>query len=106
MDECVFCKIIKGELPTSKVYEDDEFVAFGDINPKAPVHVLVVPKIHIEVNQLTEAVAGKWLMTSGVVAKNLGISQAYQLKIHVGKGAGQEVDHVHMHVLGGWREEV
>ena len=108
MPDCIFCKIIKGEVPSAKAYEDDEFVAFADIHPKAPVHVLVVPKEHIEsVNRLeNEQLAGKWLLTARAVAHKLGIGRAYQLKVHVGKEAGQEVDHVHMHVLGGWRGEV
>lgn len=108
MPDCIFCKIISGELPSTKIYQDDEFVAFADIHPKAPVHVLVAPKKHIEsVNRLeNEQLAGKWLLTARAVAHKLGIGKAYQLQVHVGRGAGQEVDHVHMHVLGGWRGEV
>mgnify|MGYP001598686121 CR=1 FL=1 len=103
--DCVFCKVIAGEVPSSMVYQDGEFVAFADINPKAPVHVLVVPKVHIEsVNELdNEALAGKWLLTAKTVAHKVGVGQAYRLKMYVGAGAGQTVAHLHMHILGGWK---
>lgn len=101
---CIFCQIIRGELPSTQVYQDDEFVAFADIHPKAPVHVLVVPKEHIEsVNQLKDGeLAGKWLLTARAVAHKLGIGKAYQLKLYVGAEAGQTVGHLHLHVLGGF----
>lgn len=106
MPECIFCKIINKQLPSKLIYEDEEFVAFDDINPKAPVHVLVVPKKHIEsINGLTEAdegLAGRLLLTAKKVAGKLGIVAAYKLKIYVGAGAGQTVWHLHVHMLGGF----
>lgn len=106
MPECIFCQIVKRQLPSQIVDEDEEFVVFQDINPKAPVHVLAVPKRHIgSVNELTTAevdLAGKWVLTAKKVAEKLGIGKAYQMKIAVGREAGQTVDHLHMHVLGGW----
>ncbi|OGY17710.1 MAG: hypothetical protein A2784_00880 [Candidatus Chisholmbacteria bacterium RIFCSPHIGHO2_01_FULL_48_12] len=104
MPDCIFCKIISGALPGTKVYEDEEFVAFADIHPEAPVHVLVVSREHIEsVNRLKdERLAGKWLLTARAVAHKLGIGKAYQLKVCVGALAGQTVEHLHMHVLGGF----
>ena len=106
MPDCIFCKIISGEIPSTKVYEDGEFIAFNDINPKAPVHVLVVPKKHVaSVNELNEAdkgLAGGLMLVAKVVAQKLGIDTAYQLKVYVGKDAGQRGYHLHMHILGGW----
>ncbi len=105
-NDCIFCKIVNKELPSAVVWEDAEFVAFGDINPKAPVHVLVVPKVHIEsVNAVTEAerdLLGKWLLTAKEVAHKVGVGDAYQLKMYIGAGAGQTVGHLHLHILGGW----
>lgn len=109
MSECIFCKIINKQLPSKLIYEDEEFVAFDDINPKAPVHVLVVPKKHIEsVNGLTEAdqgLVGRLLLTTKKVAGKLGIVAAYRLEIYVGAGAGQTVFHLHLHLLGGFRQK-
>ena len=106
MSDCIFCKIINKQLPSEIVYEDDEFVAFKDIKPKAPVHVLVVAKEHIEsVNKLAdEALAGRWILTAKKVAQDLGIGEAYRLKVYVGEKAGQTVWHLHLHILGGWKE--
>ena len=106
MPECIFCKIIKREIPSTLVYEDEAYVAFEDIHPKAPVHVLVVPKVHIEsVNSLTDkeqGLAGGLMLAAKRVAEKLRIAKAFQLKVYVGAGAGQNVFHIHMHVLGGW----
>ena len=106
MSDCLFCNIINKQLPSKTVYEDDEFVAFEDIHPKAPVHVLVVPKKHIKwVNDLRDEdkeLAGKWLLTARAVADKVGIGEGYKLQISVGGKGGQEVWHLHMHILGGW----
>lgn len=106
MPECIFCQIVKRQLPSQIVAEDAEFVVFRDINPKASVHMLVVPKKHIgSVNELTTTevdLAGRWVLMAKKVAEKLGIGRAYQIKVAVGKGAGQTVEHLHMHVLGGW----
>ena len=108
MPKCIFCQIVKRQLPSQIVDEDEEFVVFRDINPKAPVHVLVVPKRHIgSVNELTTTeadLAGRWVLMAKKVAEKLGIGRAYQLKVAVGREAGQTVEHLHLHILGGWKE--
>ena len=99
MDDCIFCKIIKGEIPTNKVYEDDEILAFYDINPAAPVHMLVCPKIHVEsLNELEDtALMSELLQTVKAVTKKIGL-KAYKTQINTGKEAGQEVFHLHIHI--------
>ena len=100
---CVFCKIANSELPSAKVLESDEFVAFHDINPKAPVHVLIIPKKHIETFQAADALTMA-AMTPFIqeVAKILMVDKAgYRLIVNVGKDGGQEVYHLHFHLLGG-----
>ena len=109
MEECTFCKIIKGNIPSKKVYEDEEVLAFHDINPLAPVHVLVIPKKHIE--KLSEAsdndieILGKLQIIAAKVAKDLGIGEAFRVLNANGKDAGQSVFHIHYHVRGGWKKE-
>ncbi|WP_117237461.1 histidine triad nucleotide-binding protein [Thermus sediminis] len=104
--DCVFCRIIAGELPSRKVYEDGGFVAFHDIRPKAPVHVLVVPKEHIAKlsdypdDEEGEGKLGALFRTANRVARVLGL-EGYKLQVHVGEKGGQEVFHVHVHVMGG-----
>ncbi|MCH4188033.1 MAG: histidine triad nucleotide-binding protein [Megasphaera sp.] len=106
MEDCLFCKISQGEIPSTKVYEDDDFFAFKDINPVAPVHVLVVPKKHIaNIASLTEedaAVAGKMLYAIQKVAHLLGLDKdGYRVVFNTGEKAGQTVLHMHAHILGG-----
>jgi len=106
MSECVFCRIIKGELPSSKVYENDDIVVFKDINPAAPIHVLVVPKVHIEsleaLNQDNMEVVPKIHAAILEVTKILGINKdGYRVVVNCGKNGGQTVPHLHYHVLGG-----
>ncbi len=106
MEDCVFCKIIKGEIPSEKVYEDDEILAFKDINPVAPVHVLVVPKKHIanllEVKDEDNYIIGKIYKTINKIAKDLNIEEdGFRVIVNCGKDAGQEVMHLHFHLLGG-----
>lgn len=110
MSECVFCKIIAKKIDAKIIYEDDLVVAFNDIHPLAPVHVLVIPKMHItSVNDLTELekgekVAGRLIMTAKKIAQERGISQkGYKLLIRTGNDGGQEVPHLHLHLLGGAR---
>lgn len=100
---CVFCKIIKGEIPSNKVLENDEFLAFHDINPKAPIHVLVIPKKHIEnFQQVKPELMAKATDFIQQVAKVLGIDKnGYRLINNCGIDGGQEVMHLHFHVLGG-----
>ncbi len=107
MADCIFCKIIAGEIPTELVHEDGEIVGFKDINPQAPVHLLIVPKRHIEtLNTLDEKdshLIGKMALVAKGLAKEFGVDRSgYRLIINVEKGGGQEIFHLHMHLLGGW----
>lgn len=105
----MFCRIIAGELPAKKVYEDEDFVAFHDIRPKAPVHVLVVPKEHIEKlsdypdSEEGEKKLGALFRTANRVATQVLELDGYRVIVNVGEKGGQEIFHVHVHVLGGWR---
>lgn len=106
MEDCLFCKIINKEIPTEFVYEDDDIIAFKDIHPLAPVHILVIPKRHISsVVDLTEKetkLIGKIVLTAKEIADNLGISEnGYKLLLRVGNYGGQEVGHIHLHLIGG-----
>ena len=105
---CIFCKIIAGNLESKLVFESDNFVVFEDINPKAPVHVLVVPRNHIanvnDINEHDQEIMGTVFEVIQTVAKKMSIAEAYQLKVNNGAGAGQVVDHLHIHLLGGWAE--
>ena len=102
MSDCIFCKIISGEFGTEFVHENEYAVVFKDINPKAKIHLLVVPKTHVEsLNELEdEALLGKLMMTVKEVTKKLGI-QSFKTLINTGKEAGQEVFHLHIHILSG-----
>ncbi len=105
---CVFCKIIKQEIPADIVFEDSEVIAFNDINPIAPVHVLVIPKRHIvsvvDIEEGDTLLMGKLIMAAKKIADDLKISKkGYKLLIRVGKNGGQEVGHIHLHLLGGAR---
>jgi len=107
--DCVFCRIIAGELPAKKVYEDEHFVAFHDIHPKAPVHVLVVPKEHVDRlsdypdDESGEKKLGALFRTVNRVATKTLKLDGYRVIVNVGEKGGQEIFHVHVHVLGGWR---
>lgn len=102
MDNCIFCKIANKEIPSTLIYEDDYTVAFNDLNPQAPTHVLVIPKKHYaSLNELDdENVMSGLLNAVKQVTKKLGITD-YRTVINTGKGAGQEVFHIHLHVLSG-----
>ena len=104
--DCVFCKIIKKEIPAEVVFEDEDVFAFKDIHPIAPVHILIIPKKHIEsINDLKEEdtnLAGKMIMTAKKIAKDFDISEkGYKLLIRTGEWGGQEVPHIHLHLIGG-----
>lgn len=104
--ECIFCKIVDKSLPAEILYEDADILAFNDIKPIAPAHVLIIPKSHIEsVNDLTENqiyLAGKMIFIARDIAKKLGIDgDGYKLLIRTGKNGGQEVPHLHLHLIGG-----
>ena len=105
MADCIFCKIIKNEIPSNKIYEDDKILAFHDVNPEAPVHFLVIPKEHIEsVNDLTlensNIIAHIFLQIKKIVTE-LGIDETgYRIITNTGDDAGQTVHHMHFHVVG------
>lgn len=103
MDNCLFCKIVAGEIPAEKEAENDLVMAFRDINPKAPVHVLVIPKIHrTRPTDLTAEEITAMLTMADNVADKLGVKETgVRLVFNVGRHAGQEIDHVHLHMLGG-----
>jgi len=102
---CLFCRILRGEIPAKKVYEDDHVFAFEDINPKAPTHVLVIPKKHfagLKEAQADDAdVIGRCHLAAAQIARERNIEQGYRTVINVGPGAGQSVFHLHVHLLGG-----
>ena len=104
--DCLFCKIIKGEIPSAKVYEDDKVYAFRDIEPQAPVHILIIPKEHIaSANELTEenaSVVGHIYAVAAKIAKDEGIADGgYRIVNNCGQDGGQTVGHLHFHMLGG-----
>ena len=104
MNDCVFCKVISKDLPSKVVYEDFDLIAFHDISPLAPVHVLIVPKKHMAsiTDAQDEAVVAKAIMLAGKIAKELGIAESgFRLVSNVGQDGGQTVHHLHFHLLGG-----
>lgn len=104
MSNCIFCKIAAGEIPSSKLYEDDDVIAFHDIHPKAPVHFLIVPKKHIEsllaAEAADQALLGKIMLLVPQLAREQGLAAGFKTMIHTGAAGGQEVFHLHVHVLG------
>lgn len=108
MDNCIFCKIIKGEIPSQKLYEDDEILAFRDVNPAAPIHILVIPKKHIsmltELKEDDETVIGRIYTVINKIAKQENFDEkGYRVIVNCGEDGGQEVKHIHFHLLGGKR---
>ncbi len=106
MEDCLFCKIVKGEVPSNKVYEDDEILAFHDINPATPIHILVIPKKHITThNDLGKEdieLMGKIHMVINQIAEENGFKEnGYRLIVNCGEDGGQEVKHLHFHILAG-----
>jgi len=105
LNDCLFCKIARKEIPADIVYEDDDVLAFRDIRPQAPVHVLVIPKRHIatlaDLTQEDKDVMGHVTLVASRLARDLGVSEGYRVVINCGKDAGQTVFHIHMHLLGG-----
>ena len=107
--DCIFCKIVNGEIPTTFLYKNDDLVVFRDINPHAPVHLLIVPARHIRsVNDLTEEdakIVSDMIMTGKIMAEKEDISKSgYKLLFNVEKGGGQVIFHLHMHLIGGWKK--
>ena len=105
MENCLFCKIIAGDIPSTKVYEDETVLAFRDIAPQAPAHILVIPKAHIgsvaEVTGENSAVVAHIFEVIAQIAKNEGLSEGYRVVSNCGPHAGQTVHHLHFHILGG-----
>jgi len=103
--DCLFCRIIRGEIPAKKVYEDDETFVFEDINPQAPTHVLIIPKKHIvgvrEAKAEDAPIIGKLHLVAAKIARDRNIENGYRTVLNVGPGAGQSVFHLHLHLLGG-----
>lgn len=107
-EACIFCKIVTGEIPSELLYEDDDLIVFRDINPKAPVHILLVPRRHIRsINDLTDddhTIVSKLIATARDLAKREGINASgYKLLFNVEKGGGQVIFHLHLHLIGGWK---
>jgi len=108
MDEnCIFCRIVRGQIPSQKVYEDEDLIVFEDINPKAPIHLLLVPREHVESLMTAapqhQALVGKMLLMAPRLAREQGSTNGFRVVINNGPGGGQEVFHLHMHVLAGAR---
>lgn len=106
MEDCVFCKMIEGQIPCNKVYEDEEILAFHDINPATPIHILVIPKKHItslaHLSKEDEPIVGKIYGVINKIAQEQGFKQdGYRVIVNCGKNGGQEVMHLHFHILAG-----
>lgn len=104
-DDCLFCKIARGEIPSQKLYENDEVLAFHDIHPVAPVHFMLIPKLHLasllEADEQHSALLGRMLLLAPKLAKEQGLNNGFRTVINSGKGGGQEVFHLHIHIIGG-----
>ena len=104
---CVFCRIVAGQIPAKKAYEDAELLAFHDIHPWAPVHVLLIPKLHVatlyDVQAEHAALLGRMLALAPQLMRELGVTDGFRTVINTGRNGGQEVYHLHMHVMGGPR---
>ncbi|MGC3963560.1 MAG: histidine triad nucleotide-binding protein [Rhodocyclaceae bacterium] len=105
MSDCIFCRIVKGDIPSDKLYEDDELLAFRDIRPLAPVHLLIIPKRHIatlaDCSEQDAPLLGKMLAIVPRLAREAGLAEGFRTIINTGRVGGQEVYHLHVHILGG-----
>jgi len=106
--DCLFCKIAKGEMESEFVFEDDKVVAFNDINPQAPIHILIIPREHISgpaaIDENNSGLAGHLLAVAAMLARDLGIEEnGYRIVFNNGRDGGQTVDHIHLHLIGGRR---
>ncbi len=105
MDNCIFCKIAAKEIPSTSVYEDDHLLAFRDLNPQAPEHILIIPKKHIaRIENLSSEdtdLMGRLLVAAKQIADDLGLKNGYRLVFNNGLDGGQEVEHIHLHLMGG-----
>jgi len=108
--DCIFCKIIEKKMPAEMVYKDEKFLAIKDIKPKAPLHILIIPKKHIDsVNHLElkdKELIGELFLVAKKIAGELGVDKTgYKLVFNVGRGGGQLINHLHLHLLAGWKSE-
>lgn len=103
--DCIFCKIVNGEIPANKVYEDDKVLAFYDLEPQAPVHILIIPKEHIccaaEITPENSAVIAHIFEVAAIIAKEKGLDDGFRIVNNCGESAGQTVKHIHFHLMGG-----
>ena len=103
--DCIFCKIVRGEIPSRKVYEDEDMVAFNDINPVAPVHFMIIPKKHVDslaaVDDSWAPVLGRMMAMAGRLAKQAGTPDGFRTIVNTGRIARQDVYHLHIHIVGG-----
>lgn len=109
MSECLFCKMVAGEIPTNKVYEDDNLLAFWDIAPKAPVHILVIPKVHIDSlyhlhDSNQQAMLQEMIVKAPDIARQMKLKDGFRLIVNTGEACGQTVHHLHFHVLGNFND--
>jgi len=102
-DSCLFCRIVRGEIPAKIVRQDEHTVAFRDIDPKAPTHILVIPKEHVaSLDEATDpTMLGRLMLAAAEIARSEGITDGYRTVVNTGAGAGQTVFHIHLHLLGG-----
>ncbi len=104
MDNCIFCKIANRDIPAAVVYEDEEMLCFKDINPAAPVHLLLIPKVHFDslahAQAEHESLLGRMMLKVPQIAAAHGLGSGFKTQINTGKGGGQEVFHLHIHILG------
>ena len=105
INSCLFCRIVAGTLPANRLYEDDQVMAFPDIHPQAPVHILLIPKVHITSTSETmtehSQILGQLVVTAARLAEDKGLRNGYRLVINTGPDGGQTVHHLHLHLLGG-----
>jgi histidine triad (HIT) family protein len=103
--DCLFCKIVSGLIPANRVYEDEVSIGFPDINPQAPTHVLIVPKVHIaslaKVDETHLALMGQLMGAANAIAQEMGLEGGYRIVVNTGPDGGQTVHHLHLHLLGG-----
>jgi histidine triad (HIT) family protein len=102
---CLFCRIVEGAIPSTPIFEDELSYAFADINAKAPVHILIVPREHIpsmiDTNESKRALLGHLMLAAAEIARNKGLANGYRIVVNTGNDGGQTVDHLHLHLLGG-----
>ncbi|OGT19893.1 MAG: histidine triad nucleotide-binding protein [Gammaproteobacteria bacterium RBG_16_57_12] len=107
MSECIFCRIARGEIPAGIVYQDDDMLAFKDINPRARVHVLVIPRLHVasleDIDESHDSLMARIMRRLPQIAREQGLETGFRTIINTGSGGGQEVFHLHVHLLGGGR---